>query len=171
MEGMLTARPSGGASVRLVVAAAAFCVLALAVSAPAAQAGPEPAPVVTIGSDTAMPGGAVLIPLSLKLPSGVEAVGLSLEIPVPQTLVKLKEVRLSLASEMAGAKASAELKDSSPGEAAQPTGGSGETAKGKPPAAIHVSIAGKQPLPSGTVATLDLRIADETGPTTGIRLK
>ncbi len=123
------------------------------------HASPDKAAVVTVGSDTGMAGGAVLIPISLKVPDGIEIGNLSMEIVVPEALVKLKGVRPGLAMDIAGTELKAELKSPE-----QPRAD-------KNSAVIRVTIAAKKHFSPGTLATLDMRIGDEVGDTASIRLK
>ena len=151
------------------VAATLFVFVSHARAAGVAEGDSPPSPVVTIGSDTSLPGGAVLIPVALRLPEKMQIISLSLEIPVAKSLLKLKWVRASLATEMAGATVSWDLKDMVP-PGAGPALGSADQKVLQDIAVIGVKVVGKNALPTGTIAILDFRIADDTGDTSIIAL-
>ena len=67
-------------------------IAALLVCSPKLRA-EETAATVTLGSDTAMAGGTVLIPIALHAKEGMRVGSLSVEIPVPEKFLKLRAAR------------------------------------------------------------------------------
>ena len=111
---------------------------------------------VALGSDTAMAGGAALIPISLQIPEGVKVGSLTMEILIPEGLLQLKGARTSLGTEIAGGTVKAEL-SSPPDE--------------KGSSLIRVTVTAKNELRSGAIATLDLRVADQVGSASDVLLQ
>jgi len=114
---------------------------------PASNAAAETARVL-LGTDTGMPGGPAVIPLVLVNPQGIQARKLTMVVEIPSDLLQLKAARISLATEMAGGKIQTQ---------------EGSLSEDKKITAIRLTLSGEKPLPSGTLASLELRIAEEVG--------
>ena len=111
---------------------------------------------VALGTDTGMPGGPVVIPLSLSSQEELPIGSLAIELQLPHDLVELKAARISLATEIAG------------GEITAPQIEYSEKDKTD---TVRLMLSAKRPLPNGTVASLEFRIAEKTGDLHEIRLK
>lgn len=116
----------------------------------------EKAATVTLGSDTAMAGGTVVIPIAVHVREGMQIKALSLAIPVPEKLLRLRAARTSLGTEMAG----------------------GEIKSAQSPAPVkagisilQVTVTAQKPLPAGTVASLEFRVAEQLSDTSKMPLE
>ena len=108
----------------------------------------DPVARVILGSDTAMAGGTVLIPIALHAKEGMNIGSLSVEIPVPEKLLRFRAARTSLRAEMAGGELKTE-QVASPEKAGI--------------SILKVTVAAQKPLPSGVLATLEFRVAEDVG--------
>ena len=116
----------------------------------------ETAATVTLGSDTAMAGGTVLIPIALHAKEGMNIGSLSVEIPVPEKFLRLRAARTSLRAEMAGGEVKTEQVPS-PNKAGF--------------SILKVTVAAPKPLPNGVLATLEFRVAEDVGNASKIPLQ
>ena len=130
-------------------------IAALLVCSPALRA-EDPAATVILGSDTAMAGGTVLIPIALHAKEGTNVGSLSVEIPVPEKLLRLRAARTSLRAEMAGGEVKTEQVPS-PGKAGI--------------SILKITVAASKPLPNGVLATLEFRVAEDVGNASKIPLQ
>ena len=105
---------------------------------------------ITLGSDTAMAGGTVVIPIAFHAKEGVKIKALSVEILVPDKFLRLRAARTSLGTEMAGGEVKTE-QSSTPEKAGV--------------SILKVTIASQKALPTGVVATLEFRLAEQVGDT------
>ena len=143
----------------LSIAALLFCVASPL--APVARAQnetdkTEKAVTITLGSDTSMAGGTVVIPIAFHAQAGVEVKTLSVEIPVPDKFLRLRAARTSLGTEMAGGEVKTE-QSSAPEKAGI--------------SILKVTIASQKALPTGVVATLEFRLAEQVGDTSKLPLE
>jgi hypothetical protein len=98
----------------------------------------------------------VVIPLSLSSPDEIQIGTIAIELQMPHDLVELKTARISLATETAGGEITAQQIEYSEKDKTD---------------TVRLMLSAKRPLPNGTVASLELRIAEKTGDRHEIRLK
>lgn len=135
-------------------AAAAIAVavwLLLAVPAGAAQGGSAAQPnrvLLSVGSDTSMAGGTIVLPLTLENSEGLTVQSVRVELALPKDDVSLTNARSSLAVETAGGKVTVEK---IPGD------------KKSKIEKVSLQITAPKPLQAGKVASLELRLAEKLG--------
>ena len=111
---------------------------------------------ITLGSDTAMAGGTVVIPIAFHAKEGVKIKALSVEILVPDKFLRLRAARTSLGTEMAGGEVKTE-QSSAPEKAGI--------------SILKVTVTAQKGLPTGVIATLEFRLAEQVGDTTKLPLQ
>ena len=116
----------------------------------------EKAATITLGSDTAMAGGTAVIPIAFHANGGVHIKALSVEIPVPDKLLRLRAARTSLGTEMAGGEVKTEQ------SSAPEKGGI---------SILKVTITAQKALPTGVLASLEFRVAEQVGDTSKVALQ
>jgi hypothetical protein len=103
---------------------------------------------LSIGSDTSMAGGTIVLPLSLENADGLAVQSIRVELSLPKDDVSLTMARSSLAVETAGGKVAVQK---------LPVEKKSKVEK------MALSITAPKPLQPGKVASLELRLAEKLG--------
>ena len=135
------------------IAALLFCVANPFSSIARAQ---EKTATITLGSDTAMAGGTVVIPIAFHAKEGVKIKALSVEILVPDKFLRLRAARTSLGTELAGGEVKTE-QSPAPEKAGL--------------SILKVTVTAQKALPTGVLATLEFRLAEQVGDTSKLVLQ